>query len=223
MEYRLIHDYIPFIEDIYLVSEYGDIYLKVKSYNGSYKCAVYDKEGKSTHRCVTDIVKSLEGIEFKEVEDCLVQYRYELYSKRRILPDKKLYKYFKFYKNGHEVRVKYAVHKIVDVCFNNGKLDKDTHHIDFNKLNNHYTNLVSIKHKDHLKYHKKGVNGKYLLKYDFIEFKGDINKVYENTSMRDIAKDLNISFNTLKKSIERGYFRNSKIIVKECSTTTETK
>ena len=75
------------------------------------------------------------------------------------------YKYFKFYKNGHEVRTKYAVHKIVDVCFNNGKLDKDTHHIDFNKLNNHYTNLVSLNHKDHLRYHKKGVNGKYLLKY----------------------------------------------------------
>lgn len=218
MEYKKVHDFIPFIEDIYLVSEYGDIYLKVKSYNGSYKCTVYDENNQSHSKCITELVKSLKNVSFKEIDKNLVLYDGEFYSRRRIKGDR--YKGFKFYKNGHEKRVSLGVHKVVDCCFNNGPLKNDTHHIDRNKFNNHYTNLLNISHAEHLKLHKKDKSdGKYLLKYEEVEVLG---VTYYNTSVRDIAKILSISNSTLFYHIKTGEYKGYPVRVKESATTIET-
>ncbi len=154
MEFRFVSDYLPKIELIYYLSEYGDIFSKVKSYNGSYKVNLHTICGNSIQLCVTKMIKPyLNSPITKMILTDLWIINGEPYVRRYLNPDGR-YLRCMLYEVGHKHRVRYQVHSLVNFIFNNNSIDLDTHHLDRNKLNNHYSNLVSLTRSDHKSLHK---------------------------------------------------------------------
>ena len=158
MEFRFISDYLPNIEPIYYLSEYGDIYSKVKSYNGSYKINVHTINGEAIQLSVTKMIKPYLNTSItKRILTDLWIINGEPYVKRYLSPDGGRYIRVMLYLVGHKKRIRYQLHSLVNFIYNSIDLDThhlDTHHLDRNKLNNHYTNLISISRSDHKSLHK---------------------------------------------------------------------
>lgn len=155
MEFRFISDYLPEIEPIYYISEYGDIYSKVKSYNGSYKINVHTICGEPIQLRVTKMIKPyLNKNITKRILTDLWVINGVPYVKRYLGPEGGRYIRVMLYLDGHKKRVRYQLHALVNFIFNKGDFNLDTHHLDRNKLNNHYSNLISICRNDHKSLHK---------------------------------------------------------------------
>ena len=157
MEFRRVHDYMPWIEDIYVLDEYGTLYSRVKSYNGSYKVSLRDKNNKTFAKTVTSLVKPyLNKSTTKQVYQDVWIVEGIPYSKRYITPEHNGYcrVFLKEHKGTKSTdRVRYMLHDLVDFVFNGGSLNLTTHHIDRDKTNNHYTNLVSMTRQEHQRLH----------------------------------------------------------------------
>jgi hypothetical protein len=164
VEFRRVSDYIEGIDENYFLSEYGELYWRVKSYNGSYKVNLHDEEGKPHQVTITKYIKDYIGKDITQeiikdvwvIQGVICVKRYLNPEKRNNYIDVRLY-----YKDSKE-RFKTSIHRLVNLVFNGYPLSLDTHHKDGNRLNNHYTNLIGMTKSEHRKHHiDDGIMQKY--------------------------------------------------------------
>lgn len=208
MNFKLISDYFPEVTNEYYISEYGDIYRRVRSYSGSYKVNIQE-DGKSKQVAITKLIKEYlnTDITVAILKDVYIIHGVP-YAKRYINSSDNGYK--RIYLNlGTGGRCRYSIHKLVDVCFNNGDYSLNTHHIDCDKSNNHYTNLESVELSEHLREHKLTKNSKQTLKSFIAVHNGEEIKV--TSSIRQFCIKYSINY----RAIMRGYTGDRKWIFKD--------
>lgn len=158
MIYKNISDKMPWIENMYILSEYGDLYSKIKSYNGSYKLSLRDKNNKPYQITVTSIIKPyLNNSETVELLDRqVVIYKGIPYGIRYNTKERTGYKRVflkaKDFKSSTD-RFRYGLHNLMNYVYNDAPLELSTHHIDRNRDNNHYSNLMSLSRSEHQRLH----------------------------------------------------------------------
>ena len=162
MEFRRISDYIPYIDDSYYLSEYGDVYWRVKSYNGSYKVNLRI-DNKSKQVTITKYIKPFLNTNVtKNIMPDVWIIDGKPYSKRYLTQEHTGYFRIHLYEKDSKIRHRFSVHKLVNLIYSGCSLDLDTHHIDGNKLNNHYSNLIGLTKSEHRKLHiDQGIMQKY--------------------------------------------------------------
>ena len=175
---KRIKDYIPGFSDIYYINEYGDVYQvmpKEDLKNGSYVwrcsgvsysvlvryCLHYlgrgnetTPQGKSPNKSLKHKINIYDCGEFLRVvgegKECLFHKKDNVFlANRRKVPQKRGYKYLGTQPD------RYSIHHIVYKCFI-GEIpdDRIIHHIDENKVNNWYKNLVALTREEHIRIHK---------------------------------------------------------------------
>lgn len=88
--------------------------------------------------------------------------------------------------NKHKV----PVHRLVaERYILNPEHKPEVHHKDYDKLNNHYTNLMWVTRKEHLQYHKGSINEQSKLDWAKVDY------IRENilVSTNDLAEELGVS------------------------------
>lgn len=90
MQFKRISDYIEGIDKTYFLSEYGDLYWRVKSYNGSYKVNL-QVEGKSKQYTITKLIKPYLGLNItQEIMQDIWIIEGIVCSKRYLNPEKEI-------------------------------------------------------------------------------------------------------------------------------------
>ena len=85
---------------------------------------------------------------------------------------------------------KTPVHRLVAKQYvSNPENKPDVHHKDYNRLNNHWTNLMWVTKKEHMQYHKGEINPQSKLDWSKVDY------IRENilVSTNDLAEELGVS------------------------------
>lgn len=90
------------------------------------------------------------------------------------------------------------MHRLVNLVFNSSPLELDTHHLDGNRLNNHYSNLIGLTKSEHRKLHiDEGIMQKYS---SFIAIHNGIEGLV-TCDMKTFCEITGVNF----RAIKRGY------------------
>ena len=162
-------------ETNYMVSREGKIYNcktnRIIS-DGTRRYIEFKIKGKRIYRNVNDLIKEVFGEynygfdvdSFKRIiinekeSDYIINDKGEIYSEKRccfINPYETKDGYLRVHLRQDNKDVMFLVHRLVAELFiDNPNNYEDVHHIDFDKKNNHISNLKWLSHDEHAIYHK---------------------------------------------------------------------
>ena len=199
LELRCIHDYIKEIPSYYFINEYGNIYREVfPNKDGKYN--FFYPNGKPNKRYRLKNVESLDFV-INYQGKILIPY-YPVIDKRDGRPLLRCSK-----RNKIE-----GIHRIVGLIYCGIDIYKyDVHHKDKNKLNNHYTNLESRDHIEHLKHHHK--DGVEVRKYKSFKYEIEGREFIWDKPLKDFTRKYSLSYKSLHAMLKKYRDRGNEFIL----------
>ena len=125
------------------------------------------------------------------------------------------YKYVKIYDYNKKKSKSYLVHRLVaETWLDNPDKLSDVDHIDFNRSNNHYTNLRWLSHKDNCKRRSDIIKDNYNHKYGVAILNNDNSVVMLFKSIKEGAEFVGGKENSLRQKLlgnyANGIYKNTK-------------